>query len=101
MEQLRDSLIKRFEYSIDVFWKYLRLHLIERQGMEPAPPKTTIRNAFEVGLLSDDETTTILDMIDNRNLTSHTYNESLAEKVSEEIPDYFKVMKKVLARFES
>jgi nucleotidyltransferase substrate binding protein (TIGR01987 family) len=100
LEQLRDALIKRFEYSIDVFVKYLRLYLIQHHGEEPTSPKSTIRKAFETGLLSDEETTTILDMIDSRNLTSHAYNKDLAEQISEEIPGYYEVMKMVVGRIE-
>ena len=37
-----------------------------------------IRESFQVALLTEEETAPLLAMTDDRNLTSHTYNETLA-----------------------
>jgi hypothetical protein len=37
-------------------------------------------------------------MVDDRNLTSHTYKEALAEKIASRIPAYCKIMEKLLAK---
>jgi len=37
-------------------------------------------------------------MLDDRNLTSHTYVEELAESIARRIPDYSKNMKEVMTQ---
>ena len=45
--------------------------------------RDTLRLAFRVGLIGDGEAW--LAMVQDRNLTSHTYNRSTAEQVSEQV----------------
>ena len=45
--------------------------------------RDTLRLAFRVGLVRDGEAW--LAMVQDRNLTSHTYNRSTAEQVSEQV----------------
>ena len=40
----------------------------------------------------------LLQMLDDRNLTSHTYVEELAESIAHRIPDYSKNMSEVMTR---
>lgn len=44
---LRDSTIQRFEYSIDLFWKYLKTYLDEKLNIVPdvLSPNSIIRHA--------------------------------------------------------
>lgn len=90
-EFVRDSAIQRFEFCFELSWKVLQSYL-ELEGLEARSPRAAIRGAFQVGLLSDD--TGWLDILELRNLTSHTYDEALAEKLYAALPA-------VLLRFRS
>lgn len=91
---LQDSVIKRFEYSMDTFWKYLKeyLEVIEKITVVVASPKAVFRACVDSKLITQEEFETFLSMVDSRNLTSHTYNRLLAERISALIPTYFEVM---------
>jgi nucleotidyltransferase substrate binding protein (TIGR01987 family) len=52
-----------------------------------AGSRDTTRLAFKAGLIEDGEGW--MDMIDNRNLTSHTYNESVAQEIANNIRTRF------------
>lgn len=75
-EFVRDSAIQRFEFCFELSWKVLQSYL-ELEGLEARSPRAAIRAAFQVGLLSDDPGW--LDILELRNLTSHTYDEALAK----------------------
>jgi len=96
---LRDSLVQRFEYSTDLFWKYLKIYL-EKVAMLTTvnSPATAIRESCSYGLLSEVEGQQALNMIRSRNLTSHVYLEEVAAKLAKEIPEYYKFMKTVSQR---
>lgn len=94
----QEALIKRFEYSIDTLWKYLKLYLEKKHGVKQKTPKSVFKEFLRIGLLDEDEIKLALEMIDDRNLTSHTYNESTAEEIVFNIPQYYKLMEEILKK---
>jgi nucleotidyltransferase substrate binding protein (TIGR01987 family) len=78
---VRDAAIQRFEYSFEAVWKSAQRFLREREGVEAASPKSVIRASFAAGVLDESSSRRALSMVDDRNLTVHTYNEPLAEAI--------------------
>jgi nucleotidyltransferase substrate binding protein (TIGR01987 family) len=77
---VQDATIQRFEYTFELAWKlFRRVALIE--GLEVGSPRQAIRAVFEIGLLQDIDTW--FEMLEARNLTSHTYNAATAGQVFE------------------
>ncbi len=97
----RDSTIKRFEYCTDMFWKILKLYLESYHGVEEKSPKMVYRMCKKVGLFDDPETESFLQMTDDRNETSHTYNEAFAEELAKRIANYYQLMSEIVKKIES
>jgi nucleotidyltransferase substrate binding protein (TIGR01987 family) len=76
---IRDSVIQRFEFTVELSWKVLQRHLKESGINEALTPKNTFREGARLGLVRDPEAW--IQFVDARNLSSHTYKESLAEEV--------------------
>lgn len=95
---IRDASIKRFEYSFDIFWKFIKDYLRVKEGIECTSPKSCFREAFRTGILSEEETVKILEMTDDRNLSTHTYDEEAVEEIYQQIKDYWYLMDKVCRR---
>ena len=89
---VRDAAIQRFEYTFEAFWKFLRDYLREAEGIRCNSPKSCFREALSAGLINEGQTTTCLEMTDDRNLTSHTYIEELAEQIYKKINSYCELM---------
>ena len=50
----RDSLIQRFEYCTDMFWKMLCEFIVEQDGIDvPASPKAVLKQAFDISLIDE------------------------------------------------
>ncbi len=88
----RDAAIQRFEYTFEAVWKAGKAFLREIEGLEIGSPKGIIRSFRQVGLLTEEQTVLGLVMVDDRNLTSHTYNEGLAEQICENLDSYAELM---------
>ncbi len=59
-------------------------YFLEYQGIEGAKsPRTTFREAYAFGLIKNGEDW--IDMLNDRNLTSHTYDEESARKIYKKI----------------
>lgn len=77
-EYLRDSVIQRFEFTHELAWKMLKLRL-EQEDIFVRTPRETLQEALQAGLIEDGNAWSDLQRM--RNLTSHTYNEALADEV--------------------
>jgi nucleotidyltransferase substrate binding protein (TIGR01987 family) len=97
---VRDASIQRFEYSFESLWKLLKAYLDEQEGIVCHSPKRCFREALKAELLTVRETETCLKMTDDRNLTSHTYLEPVAEAIYSKLPVYLKVMKHLLVNIQ-
>jgi nucleotidyltransferase substrate binding protein (TIGR01987 family) len=95
---LRDAMIQRFEYSTEAFWKYLKAYLQTEHNLSAISPREVIRTGLKAQLYSEEISKQLLQMLDDRNLTSHTYVEELAESIARRIPDYSKNMKEVMTQ---
>lgn len=95
----RDSTVQRFEFTTEILWKTLKEFLHEKEGVECKSPKSCIREFFSTGYVSSEEANILLQMIDDRNLTSHTYHEDVAEKIFKDLAVYLPVIESVLAKF--
>lgn len=74
-EYIRDSVIQRFEFCIELAWKSAK----KIMGTSTAAPKDVIREMAQSHYIEEVELW--LKSIDMRNLSSHTYKEDLAEQV--------------------
>ncbi len=86
---VRDSVIQRFEFTVELSWKALQRFLKASGVTETLSPKNTFREGAKLGIVTDAEAW--LRFVDARNLSSHTYKESLAEEVyasARAIPPY-------------
>ena len=93
---LRDAMIQRFEYSTEAFWKYLKSFLSTEHNLSANSPREVIRTGLTAKLYSEEISKELLQMLDDRNLTSHTYVEELAESIAGRIPSYCTVMQNTM-----
>ena len=90
---VRDASIQRFEFSFEAVWKYAKEYLRVVECVEVASPKSVIRACRETGALTDGQTALALKMVDDRNLTAHTYNEEVAVKIFAGLSGYCELMR--------
>ena len=91
----RDSTIQRFEFTLEIAWKSIKQFLLEHDGLECRSPKACMREFFSVGYLNEEEISLLLQMIDDRNLATHTYHEALADDIFLHIVSYKVLLKRI------
>lgn len=99
--EIRDAAIKRFEYTFEALWRAAQNFLQDRHGIDLASPKAVIRSCRETGLLTDEEARLAMDMVADRNLTAHTYNENLAQIIYDRLTPYSSLMDSWIAKMSS
>lgn len=81
----RDSAIKRFELTFELAWKSTKTYL-RNKAVICQSPRDCFAEMFRLGLVADNPLW--LKMIEDRNLSVHTYNEKLAEDIYGRLKDY-------------
>lgn len=101
-EELRDAVIQRFEYTYELACKMMKRQ-IEQESPNPAEIdrmsfKDLLRTAAEKGIISDVERWIVYR--DQRNITSHTYDEAEAKSVYKTALAFFKDAEDILLKLE-
>lgn len=89
-----DATIQRFEFTIELCWKSLKKKLAS-EGIETTTPRTTLQQAYVANWI--DNEAIWLEMLKDRNLTSHTYREEQAKLIYAKIPQYAQIMRTLYA----
>ena len=87
-EIIKEGLIQRFEYTHELGWNVMKDYAEYQGNFEVKGSRDATREAFQMKLISNGEVW--MDMILNRNKSSHTYNEETANEIYLKIiTDYF------------
>jgi len=82
-EKDQAAIIHAFEYTFELWWKTLQRYMQDMETITEHGPGSTIRNAFQFGILEDGEG--YMDMLRDRNLIAHTYKENTAQEIYKNI----------------
>ena len=95
----KQGFIQVFEYTFDLSWNLIRDYFIYQGITEIRGSRDAFRLAFKYGIVEDGELW--MEMIQARNLTSHTYDEKMAEELlGEIIRRYYPAFERLRSKFE-
>ncbi len=75
----RAGVIQCFEFTYESSWKFLQTCLEQQGHQSPTSPRKAFELAFQSGLIQEEKKW--LEMLKDRNLTTHTYDINLANEV--------------------
>ncbi|MDE5552579.1 MAG: nucleotidyltransferase substrate binding protein [Muribaculaceae bacterium] len=78
----REALIKRFEFTQELSWNVLKDYLTYQGVIEISGSRDTYRHGLRLGLI---DSPVWMDMITDRNLSAHDYNNQKASEICERI----------------
>ena len=82
-----DGTIQRFEFCFELAWKAQKDMLYTQKGIDVPFPKPVLQEAYKAGWIKNEALW--LDMLKDRNNSSHTYNEALAKAIYERITQHY------------
>jgi len=89
-EAERGGIIQFYEMTFELAWKVMKDYL-EAEGITTKSPRETIKSAFQVEVIENGHHW--IDALEDRNLTTHTYDEETATLVEEKIrSEYFQLL---------
>lgn len=98
----KQGLIQGFEYTHELAWKTMQDFFKDKGEAKIIGSKDATRLAFKYEIIMNGQVW--MDMIDDRNLTSYTYNEDVTEKINkhilEDYADEFRKFENTMARMK-
>lgn len=92
-----EASIQCLEFVVELFSKLLK-HMLAEKDVIANTPRDVFKESFAAGWINDEEIW--IRMIKDRNLSSHTYNEDLANEILGRIPTYMPVIEKAFAELK-
>ena len=86
---LIDATVHRFEFVIELFWKTLK-KILSFEKVEVSSPREALAKSYQLSLIDDEQAW--LEMLDDRNSTSHEYNQEKAKEIYKRIKLHFPVI---------
>ena len=80
-----DLIVKRFEFTFEMGWKAVKRYL-EYLGFEAKSPRGSIKEAYSQNIIDNENIW--LEMIEQRNLSSHLYDEYQIKEILEKVEEY-------------
>ncbi|HBG07616.1 MAG: nucleotidyltransferase [Geobacteraceae bacterium GWC2_58_44] len=95
----QQGLIKAFELTHELAWNVMKDYFEYQGNTSIMGSRDATREAFQRNMVTDGEGW--MEMIKSRNMTSHTYNEEIADEISEKvISEYFHLFQQFHSRVQ-
>lgn len=78
----RAGVIQAFEFTFEATWKLFK-YVAEGEGLEAASPRRAVTSAYQLGYVTNEDLW--LQMLRDRNLTSHVYHLEVAASIFEAV----------------
>ncbi len=89
----RDAAIQRFEFCFELAWKAIQ-ERCRIEGLDYNSPKSCIKLGFKNQWVTEE--IAWVAMLEDRNRTSHTYDEVLAAAVYSRLPNYIPLFQSLI-----
>ena len=87
----RAGIIQAFEFTFEQCWKAFQ-QLAAAQGIAVASPRQALQAALQLNLIDAADEDSWLEMLHDRNMTSHLYRETVACTIAQRVVDRYVVL---------
>jgi nucleotidyltransferase substrate binding protein (TIGR01987 family) len=86
----RQGLIQSFEFTHELAWNVMKDFFTHQGNTAIMGSRDAVREAFSKGLIDDGEGW--MEMIQSRNRTAHTYQESVAAEIASQVQTHYQAL---------
>lgn len=98
LNELEESgMIQAYEVCYELAWNVLKDQFTHQENAQITGARDAIREAFKYDMIQDGSLW--MQMVTDRNLTTHTYNEELARKIRQQIRELYFVQFELLEHY--
>lgn len=94
-DAIKNGRIQKFEYTTEMAWKLIKKYLYIYHNIDAKSPNQSIKEFYNIGLITQNSYEQILRMIEMRNRLSHEYREDYFEEIHEQLNDFLILMQEI------
>ena len=99
-ELARAGIVHGFEFTFELFWKFLQKYLENLGIIEEHGPSSVIKTAYQNNYIENGQD--YMDMLRDRNLITHTYKEEMAEEIYNRIKNnHIHTLERFINKFDN
>lgn len=95
IDGLENGKAQKFEYTLELCWKTIKIALRDQEGIDEASPKKVVKAWYLAGRLSEDDYLGLISAIDDRNKLSHIYDPEEFRAIVARLPNHADLMRRV------
>lgn len=95
---IKNGKIQKFEYCAELAWKISKIHVELFHGVISNSPKSVYKTMFQLAIISESEYLALIKTIEDRNLLSHIYKESMYKEVFDKLPAHLLAFQCLIAK---
>ena len=97
IDGLENGKAQKFEYTMELCWKAVKVALREQEGIDEASPKKVIKSWYLTGHLSEEDYLALIQAVDDRNKLSHVYDQNQFNAIVARLPHHAALLARVLS----
>ncbi len=101
LDAIKNGMAQKFEYSIELSWKLIKLYLLKNDGLDTKSPKQSVKSFYLTGYIDEPAYLNLISMVDDRNKLSHIYSEEEFNQIILRFRDYLNTLQSVMKVIES
>jgi nucleotidyltransferase substrate binding protein (TIGR01987 family) len=101
IDGLENGKAQKFEYTLELCWKAIKVALKEEEGIDEASPKKVVKAWYLAGHLPEDDYLALIAAIDDRNKLSHIYDADEFMIIVARLPEYARLMQRINMSFSA
>ncbi len=96
IDGLQNGKAQKFEYTMELCWKAIKVFIKHHEGIDEASPKKVIKAFYLTGHLAEDDYLELIEAVDDRNKLSHIYEKGEFDLIVARLPKYAELLQRVL-----
>lgn len=96
IDGLQNGKAQKFEYTMELCWKAIKVFIKQREGIDEASPKKVIKAFYLAGYLPEDDYLELIQAVDDRNKLSHIYEKRVFDLIITRLPQYAGLLQRIL-----
>lgn len=97
LDTIKSGQIQKFEYTVELSWKFLKAYLKIEKGVLSQGPKDVLREFGKFNFFNPEEISQLISIIDDRNVISHEYKEYVMNIIYPKLVNHRDLILKILS----
>jgi len=95
IDVVRSGQAQKFEFSMELLWKTLKIFLDEVHGFQIGSPKAVIKKIYNLELINSADYESLITLWNDRNLLSHIYKKEQFSQIHSRIVQSLPLLERV------